>query len=197
LPTSAAISHSIARTRPTISEATPMHRLLLRASCGPLTEAAPAADPAAVAELAAQVSRAPAAPGPHLVFARSMRTCSAANSRSCSAISCTTWRIRFAFVSPRRRCAARLAVTASMREACGTYERRLAKWWWRLGTEPRQRCFKSSYLRRRVRVLPVDLHIGGCPPRQRCSGLRPTGLREQGALACDRATTANHEHDQG
>ena len=154
-----------------------MSRLLLRNFFhGPLTEPAPAADPAALAELAARVNRASQA---RLGRSLSIREVDAGSCNGCEleihALNNVLYdleRFGLRFVASPRHADVLLVtgpVTQNMREAL---ERTYAatpdpKWVVAVGDCARD-CGafagSSACVGGVSRVVPVDLHIAGCPP---------------------------------
>ena len=143
---------------------------------GPLTEAAPAADDAALAELAADVDRAARL---RLGRTLSIREVDAGSCNGCELeihalgnIVYDLERFGFRFVASPRHADVLLVtgpVTANMREALErTYLATPApKWVIAVGDCARNGgVFSGSYacMGGVSKVLPVDLHIHGCPP---------------------------------
>ncbi len=154
-----------------------MRRLLFKSLVhGPLTEAAPAADPAAAAELAAQVNRTARR---RLGRTISIRAVDAGSCNGCEleihALGNVLYDLEqfgMRFVASPRHADVLLVtgpVTANMREALlRTYEATPhPKWVVAVGDCGRDGgVFKGSYACADgvSSVLPVDLHIPGCPP---------------------------------
>jgi Ni,Fe-hydrogenase III small subunit len=154
-----------------------MRRLLFKSLVhGPLTEAGPAPDPAAVAELAAQVGRAARR---RLGRTLAIREVDAGSCNGCEleihALGNVLYDLEqfgMRFVASPRHADVLLVtgpVTENMREALErTYEATPhPKWVVAVGDCGRDGgVFKGSYacVGGVSAVLPVDLHIGGCPP---------------------------------
>jgi Ni,Fe-hydrogenase III small subunit len=154
-----------------------MRRLLFKSLVhGPLTEAGPAPDPAAAAELAAQVDRTARR---RLGRTLSIRQVDAGSCNGCEleihALNNVLYDLEqfgLRFVASPRHADVLLVtgpVTANMREALvRTYEATPhPKWVVAVGDCGRDGgVFKGSYASADgvSKVLPVDLHIDGCPP---------------------------------
>ena len=151
--------------------------LLKNLARGPLTEAAPAADDAALAELAAQVNQAARA---RLGRTLSIREVDAGSCNGCEleihALNNVLYdleRFGLRFVASPRHADVLLVtgpVTANMREALERTHRATPepKWVVAVG-DCAAGCgvFEGSYavVGAVEKVIPVDLHIRGCPPR--------------------------------
>jgi Ni,Fe-hydrogenase III small subunit len=154
-----------------------MRRLLFKSLLhGPLTEAAPLADEAAAAELAAQVNRSARR---RLGRTLSIREVDAGSCNGCEleihALNNVLYdveRFGIRFVASPRHADVLLVtgpVTANMREALArTYQATPdPKWVVAVGDCARDGgVFSGSYacVGGVAGVIPVDLHIGGCPP---------------------------------
>ena len=154
-----------------------MSRLLLRNFFhGPLTEPAPAVDPAALAELAARVNRASHA---RLGRSLSIREVDAGSCNGCEleihALSNVLYdleRFGLRFVASPRHADVLLVtgpVTANMREALERTYRATPDPKWIMAIDDYDHddgCFAGSpaCVGGVSAVLPVDLHIPGCPP---------------------------------